>query len=1013
MSRIAIVGAGPAGISASLEARKLFPDAEITIYESGPNMATRMANVSKFMINGQFGAGMFSDRKFSVFPAGSGLLAQNPHMVLDLCIRHLNYMNSALGNDLMNPLIDATNEFYKGQSFENLERIRKDLAQLEYKPYPCVTLPNVDDSMKIVKFYDNLLKEAKIQILYNTFITNMTNRDNVYKLSVANQNAHSADQVIIATGRFTAWQNLVTEVQPKGYKRMELGVRLMMFPQLENAVRKLSVKDPKFKVRRNYIICGKSIPVEFRTFCVCLDGYIAETYDRNTQTRSVSGSSSINEFELRSDMDKVYKGSNMGITMIIRDAEVIHNLEDSMHRCECSCVDYDREKNDAGTLTFIMETLRPIMIQGVEEILHLILGGEIDTNVIRMYGPCVEGTGKYYNTEASMKIQKNMVIAGDACGTSRGLVQAFITGGLSAWALYLESLTNKLNLSNTQDLIPVALEYNKIRLSPASYPNLTLPENMVLDTVKYEESMFPVHFVGNNNMGVTYELHHFFLDTNTQAQGILEQISLQGLLDYLALCDVVDRNRETIVNNIISTMNFTISENVRNQLYKTFMGHEIKACVLALRVRESIEKRLDYMDLPILQSAFKFTPVLKDMTDMTTAYLIVSHVANYMTSLFTTLVSQNSLALALKRVKIETQEVCVLPRPEALTDVNRAMYLECHVKINIKYLDDRIASYEHRRRVIQHLADLLEGNKSVIQRVFKTIGVSINLLKHPSGEQQFFLTYRDVDPKNMQFLRSIFNKFIQKLTRLDPSGFLRNYQLVAIPDSEYVIYDNWGEMDRLSGASWFPMPTGYTPYKFGIDNTDAFLFDGFNNYLTSLLNAKQQITLVTKNPDKVREIRNMAPEGFCVHSYDAQLDDPHIISIRDSAVDKVYKAYTMLKRPVVVECTGLEILGEYPGAFTSLTYEHMGDDFNHKFNGNSTVARTVVAYHNGTHVSVYEGIIHGKISSQKMGSNGFGWDPSFIIDGSTTTMAQLSDIEKQKISMRTMAFMQLFQELAQ
>jgi len=50
------------------------------------------------------------------------------------------------------------------------------------------------------------------------------------------------------------------------------------------------------------------------------------------------------------------------------------------------------------------------------------------------------------------------------------------------------------------------------------------------------------------------------------------------------------------------------------------------------------------------------------------------------------------------------------------------------------------------------------------------------------------------------------------------------------------------------------------------------------------------------------------------------------------------------------------------------------------------------------------GRVKGIIAKKEKGSNGFGWDSIFIPEGSKKTFAQMSLTEKNKYSMRAIAF---------
>jgi XTP/dITP diphosphohydrolase len=55
----------------------------------------------------------------------------------------------------------------------------------------------------------------------------------------------------------------------------------------------------------------------------------------------------------------------------------------------------------------------------------------------------------------------------------------------------------------------------------------------------------------------------------------------------------------------------------------------------------------------------------------------------------------------------------------------------------------------------------------------------------------------------------------------------------------------------------------------------------------------------------------------------------------------------------------------------------------------------------------FEGIVHGRITYERRGSSGFGYDPVFIPDGYTKTYAEMSLQEKSHLSHRALAVRKL------
>jgi len=70
---------------------------------------------------------------------------------------------------------------------------------------------------------------------------------------------------------------------------------------------------------------------------------------------------------------------------------------------------------------------------------------------------------------------------------------------------------------------------------------------------------------------------------------------------------------------------------------------------------------------------------------------------------------------------------------------------------------------------------------------------------------------------------------------------------------------------------------------------------------------------------------------------------------------------------------------------------------------NRTVISLII---NGTE-NQFEGIVEGKIISEKKGVSGFGYDPIFQPDGFETTFAEMNIADKNKISHRARAVQKL------
>jgi XTP/dITP diphosphohydrolase len=73
--------------------------------------------------------------------------------------------------------------------------------------------------------------------------------------------------------------------------------------------------------------------------------------------------------------------------------------------------------------------------------------------------------------------------------------------------------------------------------------------------------------------------------------------------------------------------------------------------------------------------------------------------------------------------------------------------------------------------------------------------------------------------------------------------------------------------------------------------------------------------------------------------------------------------------------------------------------------------RTVITLITPTVNKQFEGVLKGEIIEEKRGTGGFGYDPIFLPEGTTKTLAEISMEEKNKISHRAKALQKLVEFL--
>lgn len=165
------------------------------------------------------------------------------------------------------------------------------------------------------------------------------------------------------------------------------------------------------------------------------------------------------------------------------------------------------------------------------------------------------------------------------------------------------------------------------------------------------------------------------------------------------------------------------------------------------------------------------------------------------------------------------------------------------------------------------------------------------------------------------------------------------------------------------------------------------------------------IHFATTNRNKLKEFEQILQMKLKEARID--LDEIQDIEVEKVVEHKAKKAFGKIKKPVIVEDTGLFLkeLNGLPGALIKLFEERLS--YNQicgllKKNRKAS-AKTCIGYCDKTQFKCFTGLIQGEISLTPKGSNGFGWDKIFIPKGHTKTFAQMKQEEKNRLSMRRKA----------
>lgn len=236
---IVIVGAGVAGISC---AQKLFENKkDFIVIECGKPVEER--DRDRDVASGFGGAGLFSDGKYSFYPASTELYK------LKNIQKHVDEIIKAFPNTDLNPKVDSNHDLWL------------------HKPYPCV-YQSLDDRLTLLKKQQEILKNC---ILFNHKITFSNDK----RVLIVNNKLIHYEKLVLAGGRFISIDPVFNWI-PKVFRRFEYGVRLEA-PSHSVLFSKMYGIDPK------YLNNG------FRTFCCCREGEVVLVSDISYAKPAYSG----------------------------------------------------------------------------------------------------------------------------------------------------------------------------------------------------------------------------------------------------------------------------------------------------------------------------------------------------------------------------------------------------------------------------------------------------------------------------------------------------------------------------------------------------------------------------------------------------------------------------------------------------------------------------------------------------------------------------------------------------
>lgn len=192
------------------------------------------------------------------------------------------------------------------------------------------------------------------------------------------------------------------------------------------------------------------------------------------------------------------------------------------------------------------------------------------------------------------------------------------------------------------------------------------------------------------------------------------------------------------------------------------------------------------------------------------------------------------------------------------------------------------------------------------------------------------------------------------------------------------------------------------------------------------------IVFATNNAHKLEEIRQIMPSSLQVLSFNdigCTVDIPETgTTLQQNALIKAQYVLEHYGMACFADDTGLEVyaLNNEPGVYSARYAGGEGHDSEanmrkllarladntHREARFRTVIALVAPPNNTLAVDkplFFEGIVEGRIATEKHGTEGFGYDPLFVPDGYDMTFAELGPDIKNKISHRARAVAKLIE----
>ena len=189
-----------------------------------------------------------------------------------------------------------------------------------------------------------------------------------------------------------------------------------------------------------------------------------------------------------------------------------------------------------------------------------------------------------------------------------------------------------------------------------------------------------------------------------------------------------------------------------------------------------------------------------------------------------------------------------------------------------------------------------------------------------------------------------------------------------------------------------------------------------------------KLIIASNNKHKIYEIKKILGGKFdeILSLSEAGIDHETVedgTTFMENAVKKASEICAISGHPALADDSGItaHALGDRPGIYSArFSGGHGNDEDNNNLllslleneedKGAHYTCAMALSYPDGRLVTA-EGYMYGTITPERRGEHGFGYDPIFIAEGETRTVAEMSDEEKNAISHRGRALAALLAKI--